>query len=77
MSRFDWACLGIFILGFILFIIGANIYNSVVGGLGIVLFIGSIVVYISLYVFKELTKPPASSAPTPASDAVKISVFFV
>jgi membrane-bound ClpP family serine protease len=66
MSRFDWACLATFILGFILFIIGANIYNSVVGGIGIVLFIGSIVFYISLYVFKELTKPTSPSTPTPA-----------
>jgi len=56
MSRTDWACLGIFILGFLLFIYGANIYNAVVGYTGLYLFIGAILAYIIIYIYKELTK---------------------
>ena len=56
MSRTDWACLGIFILGFLLFIYGANIYNAVVGYTGLYLFIGAILAYIIIYIYKEMTK---------------------
>ena len=56
MSWTDWACLGLFILGFLLFLVGANIYNAIVGYLGIYLFIGAIAAYLIIYVFKELTK---------------------
>ena len=56
MSWINWACLGIFILGFLLFIYGANIYNAVVGYTGLYLFIGAILAYIIIYIYKELTK---------------------
>jgi membrane-bound ClpP family serine protease len=56
MSWTDWACLGIFILGFLLFLVGANIYNVIVGYSGIYLFIGAIAAYLIIYVYKELTK---------------------
>jgi hypothetical protein len=56
MSWTDWVCLGIFILGFLLFLVGANIYDAVVGYSGIYLFIGAIAVYLIIYVYKELTK---------------------
>lgn len=58
MSWTDWACLGIFILGFLLFLYGANIYNAIVGYTGVYLFIGSIIAYLFIYVYKELTKRP-------------------
>ena len=59
MSWTDWSCLGIFILGFLLFLYGANSYNAIIGYLGIYLFIGAIAAYLIIYVFKELTKEPS------------------
>ena len=56
MSWTDWTLLGLFILGFLLFLYGANIYNAVVGYSGVYLFIGSIVAYLVIYVYKEITK---------------------
>ena len=63
MSWTDWACLGAFIIGFLLFIVGANIYNLIVGYTGLYLFIGAIVAYIALYIHKELTKEPLPPPP--------------
>jgi hypothetical protein len=56
MSWIDWTLLGIFILGFLLFLYGANVYNAIVGYSGVYLFIGSIAAYLILYIYKELTK---------------------
>ncbi len=56
MSRTDLACLGMFILGFLLFLIGANTYNGIIGYAGIYLFIGAIAAYLIIYIYKELTK---------------------
>ena len=54
MSRADWVFFGLVILGIILFLIGANYYNDVVGWLGVFLFVGSIVAWIMLYVYNWL-----------------------
>ena len=62
MSWTDWACLGAFILGFLLFILGANIYNAIVGYAGVYLFIGAILAYLVMYIYKELTKKPSPTA---------------
>ena len=59
MSWTDWACLGIFILGFLLFLYGANIYNAIVGYTGVYLFIGAILAYLIIYIYKGLTKKPS------------------
>jgi len=56
MSRLDWTILAIFIAGFLLFLYGANTWNAAVGYSGIYLFIGSIAVYIFIYVYKEMVK---------------------
>ncbi len=63
MSRTDWACLGIFILGFLLFLYGANIYNAIIGYAGIFLFIGAVAAYLVSYIYKELTKTPPDQNP--------------
>ena len=42
MSWTDWTLLGLFILGFLLFLYGANVYNATVGYSGVFLFVGSI-----------------------------------
>jgi membrane-bound ClpP family serine protease len=56
MSYTDWALLGLFIAGFLLFLYGANTYNAIIGYGGIYLFIGSIAAYLLIYIYKELTK---------------------
>ena len=56
MTWSDWACLGMIIVGFALFLIGANIYNAIIGYSGIYLFIGAIAAYLIIYLYKELTK---------------------
>jgi len=48
MSWTYWVLLGAFIIGFVLFLVGANIYNAVIGYAGVYLFIGSIAVYLIL-----------------------------
>lgn len=65
MTWTDWTCLGLFIVGFLLFVVGANIYNAIVGYTGLYMFIGAIVAYILIYVYKELTKVPAAPAQKP------------
>jgi hypothetical protein len=56
MSWTDWACLGVVILGFVLFLYGANFYDSLVGWIGVYLFFGGIMVFLILYIYRELTK---------------------
>jgi len=56
MSYTDWALLGLFIAGFLLFLYGANTYNAIFGYGGIYLFIGSVAAYLLIYIYKELTK---------------------
>jgi hypothetical membrane protein len=56
MSYTDWALLGLFIAGFLLFLYGANTYIALAGYGGVYLFIGSIAAYLILYIYKELTK---------------------
>jgi membrane-bound ClpP family serine protease len=60
MSWTNWACLGIFILGFLLFLYGANIYNAIIGYTGLYLFIGAIAAYLIIYIYKGLTKKPSA-----------------
>jgi hypothetical protein len=63
MSWTDWACLGVFVVGFLLFLYGANTYNGAIGYTGIYLFAGSIIAYLIIYVYKELTKKPTAQKP--------------
>ena len=63
VSREDWACVVLIILGIILFLVGANYYNSIVGWLGVFLFVGGILALIVLYVYNALTKQKAQNAP--------------
>jgi hypothetical protein len=56
MSRTDWICLGAVILGFALFLYGANVFDAVVGWIGVYFFFGGILVFLVLYIYGELTK---------------------
>jgi membrane-bound ClpP family serine protease len=71
MSRTNWVCLGIIVLGIMLFLYGANYYNDIVGWAGVYLFITGILVIIVLYIYSELTKKSESSEP------VERAVFFL
>jgi membrane-bound ClpP family serine protease len=56
MSWTDWACLGIIVLGVVLFLYGANYYDATVGWAGVYLFIIGILAFLFLYIYGELTK---------------------
>jgi hypothetical protein len=63
MSKTDWACLGAVILGFFLFLYGANFYDVFVGWAGVYLFFGGIIGYLVLYIYGELTKKEEAQNP--------------
>jgi hypothetical protein len=65
MSWTDWTLLGLFILGFSLFLYGAKTYNAVVGYSGFYIFIGSIAGYLIIYICKELSKKKTVLAQNP------------
>ena len=56
MSWTDWVCLGIIVLGFVLFLYGANYYNAAIGWAGVYLVITGILAFLILYIYSELTK---------------------
>ena len=56
MSWTDWACLGIIVLGFVLFLYGANYFDATIGWAGVYLFIIGILAILVLYIYGELTK---------------------
>jgi membrane-bound ClpP family serine protease len=56
MSRTDWVCLGIIVLGFVLFLYGANYFDATIGWVGVYLFIIGILAILILYIYGELTK---------------------
>jgi hypothetical protein len=63
MSWTDWTILCAFIAGFVLFLYGANSYNAIAGYGGAYLSIGSIAVYLLLYIYKEIRKKPNCETP--------------
>ncbi len=65
MSREDWACIGLMILGILLFLYGANFYNTFVGWTGVFLFILGFFVLIALAVYNYLKGKPESETPPP------------
>jgi membrane-bound ClpP family serine protease len=56
MSWTNWACLGMIMLGFVLFLYGANYFDATVGWAGVYLFIIGILGMLVLYIYGELTK---------------------
>ena len=49
-------CLGIILLGFVLFLYGANYFDAAIGWAGVYLFIIGILAILVLYIYDELTK---------------------
>jgi uncharacterized membrane protein len=56
MSQMDWACLSAVILGFVLFLYGANVYDAFAGWIGVYLFFGGIIAFLVIYIYSELMK---------------------
>ena len=56
MPRLDLVCLSIVILGFVLFLYGANFYDAIIGWVGVYLMIGGILGFLLFYIYNELTK---------------------
>ena len=63
MSWTDWVCLSIVIFGFILFLHGANFYNTATGWLGVSFFFGGILLFLVLYIYSELKKKSETQNP--------------
>jgi hypothetical protein len=63
MSWTDWACLGVFIAGFLIFLYASNTYNNLVGFTGLYMWFGAIIAYVVIFVYKDLTKKPAVQKP--------------
>ena len=58
-----WACLGSVILGLVLVLYGANFYDAVIGWVGVYLFFGGILVFLGLYIYRELTSKEEAQNP--------------
>ena len=63
MSRLDLVCLGIVILGVVLFLYGANFYDAIIGWVGVYLIIVGILVFLTFYIYNELTKKVKAQNP--------------
>jgi hypothetical protein len=55
MSWMNWACVGFMLLGFVLFLYGANYYDVAVGFAGIFLFLAGVIGILTLYIYGALT----------------------
>jgi membrane-bound ClpP family serine protease len=60
VSREDWACVVLIVLGILLFLYGANYYDNFVGWMGVFLAIGGFLALIALYIYNFFTKPKLS-----------------
>ena len=56
MSALKWFLFLTAIVGILLFLYGANYYNSIVGWVGVALVAASLLGLLVLYVYEELTK---------------------
>ena len=57
MSGAYWACAGLMVVGFVLFLYGANYYDATVGFAGAFVFVFGIVAALVVYIYSELKKP--------------------
>ena len=63
MSWMNWACVVFMLLGFVLFLYGANYYDAVVGYTGIFLFLAGVIGILTLYIYGALTKKAPTQNP--------------
>jgi membrane-bound ClpP family serine protease len=65
MTWDDWVCVGLFIVGIILFLYGANYYDATVGWTGVLMFVAAFVAAIVLFVYKSLCRRNISASQNP------------
>ena len=63
MSWVNWLCVALIIAGSVLFLVGANTYNAIVGWAGVYMFIGGILIYLFFYIYAELKKRKPAQKP--------------
>jgi hypothetical protein len=56
MSWTDWVCLGMIVLGAVLFLYGANYYDATIGWVGVYLAVIGVLAFLILYIYGELTR---------------------
>ena len=56
MSREDWICIVLMILGITLFLYGANYYSNTVGWTGVFLFVAGVFGFIAAAAYKSISK---------------------
>lgn len=71
MFQLNWVCLSVVLVGFVLFLYGANFYEAVVGWLGVFIILGGILAFIILYLHDGLKKKRGCSEP------VELAVLFL
>ena len=62
-SWVNWLCIALVIVGSVLFLVGANTYNAIVGWAGVYMFIGGILIYLVFYLYAELKKREPAQKP--------------
>ncbi len=65
MSYINWLSLFLVIFGIAFFLVGANIYNAIVGWAGVYMVIGGILLYLAVYLYTELRKKEPSKEAVP------------
>ena len=63
VSWVNWLCIALVIVGSVLFLVGANTYNAIVGWTGVYIFIGGILIYLVFYLYAELKKRDPAQKP--------------
>ena len=63
MSLVNWLCILLVIVGFLLFLVGANTYNAIIGWAGVYMFIGGILIYLVSYIYTEIKKKEPAQKP--------------
>jgi hypothetical protein len=56
-------CLSLILLGFVLFLYGANFYDAIVGWLGVFVILGGALALLLLYIYCELKKQGSVQKP--------------
>ena len=63
VSWVNWLCIALVIVGSVLFLVGANTYNAIVGWAGVYMFIGGILIYLVFYVYAEIKNRKPAQKP--------------
>jgi len=56
MTLTSWVCFVLAVIGIVLVLYGANVYNAAVGWVGVYLFLAGVITFLVLYIYGELTK---------------------